>query len=281
MMASVPETMGALSTPRAVDVHGHYGPYSRGVSPVVDWCMSGEADEVAARASRASIGWTVVSPLKGLVPRFEADAVAGNEEATRLVPATPGLLQWVIIDPRRPETYAQAHRMLQDPWCVGVKIHPEEHGYPIAEYGGEIFDFCADHGAVVLTHSGEENSLPSDFLPFADAHPDLTLILGHLGFGFDGDPTHQVRAVQASRHGNVYTETSSARSIMSRLIEWAVSEVGADHVLFGSDTPLYAAATQHARIARSELTDRDRALILAGNANRLLRLDGLDPCSGW
>jgi predicted TIM-barrel fold metal-dependent hydrolase len=182
----------------------------------------------------------------------------------------------VIIDPTRPETYAQADRMLRDPWCVGVKIHPEEHGYHIADYGKAIFDFCADRGTVVLAHSGEERSLPADYLPLADDHAEVSLILAHIGCGFDDDPSHQVRAIQASRHGNVYGDTSSARSIVPRLIEWAVSEVGADKVLFGSDSPMYFAGSQLARIEHADLSAEDRALVIAGNAIRLLGLTGDD-----
>lgn len=269
---------GPLSQPAGplvtVDVHGHYGDYARGAHEVQDWCMSGDAELVAQRAGLAGIDWTAVSPLRGLLPRFSADTVGGNEDASRVVPGTPGLLQWVIIDPTKPETYQQADRMLRDPWCVGVKIHPEEHGYPITEHGDRLLGFCADRGAVVLAHSGERNSLPQDFVELADVHPGVKLILGHLGNSADGDPTRQVRAVQASRHGNIWTETSSSKSIWSRIIEWAVAQIGAERILFGSDCPLYATAMQHARVSRAELSQADRELILGRNAVALL---GIDP----
>jgi predicted TIM-barrel fold metal-dependent hydrolase len=264
-----------------VDVHGHYGSMDRGLGELVDRFMSGEAGEVAARAERSNIDWTVISPLRGLVPRFSANPVIGNADAEKMVPATPGLLQWVIIDPREPETFEQADRMLQHPWCVGVKIHPEEHGYPITEFGEEIFRFCAERGALVLTHSGEQNSLPMDYVPLLDRYADARLILAHLGNGWDNDPSHQVRAVQASRHRNIWTDTSSARSIWPGLIEWAVAEIGADRILFGSDTPLYLAGMQRFRIVDAEISDEDRALILGRNAEALLGLTGRDPGSGW
>ena len=40
---------------------------------------------------RADIGLTVVSPLSALLPRFKADAVAGNEEAAAALERTPEL----------------------------------------------------------------------------------------------------------------------------------------------------------------------------------------------
>jgi hypothetical protein len=125
----------------AIDVHGHYGRYVRGVD-LLDALSSGDAAEVVRRARAVNVVLTIVSPLTALLPRFHGDAVAGNREAARVVAQTPGLKQYVVIDPRRQETYAQAEEMLAQPQCVGIKIHPEEHGYPICEHGEAIFEFA-------------------------------------------------------------------------------------------------------------------------------------------
>jgi predicted TIM-barrel fold metal-dependent hydrolase len=162
--------------------------------------------------------------------------------------------------------------MLQLETCVGIKIHPEEHIYPITEHGPAIFEFAARHKAVVLSHSSEQNSLAADLVPFADEFPEVRLILAHIGCGWDGDYTHQVRGVQQSRHGNVFADTSSARSITPKLIEWAVREIGAERVLFGTDTPLYHSGMQRTRIDQADLSDHDKRLILRDNALRLFGL---------
>jgi predicted TIM-barrel fold metal-dependent hydrolase len=256
----------------AIDVHGHYGSCEQDASDFNRLLMSGDAALVVRRARAVNIRWTVVSPLLGLMPRGHTDAVAGNNEAARVVAETDGLLQWVILDPRSPATYRQAEEMLPRPWCVGLKFHPEEHGYPIAEQGRALFEFAARHRAVVLGHSSERNSLCADYVRWADEFPEVRLILAHIGCGWDNDMTHQIRGIQASRHGNVYADTSSARSITSGLIECAVREVGAEKVLFGTDSPLYSTAMQRARIDHAELTDREKRLILRDNAERLLQL---------
>ena len=41
----------------------------------------------------------------------------------------------------------------------------------------------------------------------------------------------------------------------SRLIEWAVEQVGAERLLFGTDSPLYFAASQKARIECAEMDE--------------------------
>jgi predicted TIM-barrel fold metal-dependent hydrolase len=178
-------------------------------------------------------------------------------------------LQWVVIDPLKPETYDQADEMLQLPKCVGIKIHPEEHGYPIAEHGEPIFRFAAERRAIILTHSGEQRSMPEDCVPFANDFPEARLVLAHLGCGWDSDPSHQVRAIQSSQHNNVFVDTSSASSIMSGLIEWAVKEIGAERILYGTDTPLYCASMQRTRIDNAAISDEAKRLILRDNAMNL------------
>jgi hypothetical protein len=261
----------------AIDVHGHYGNYIISDPPLYgqhilyNEFMTADAAQVARRGRLAGIEWTVVSPLLGLFPFNRANAATGNDEAFGLVPKTPGLRQWVIVNPLQPATYAQAEAMLKSPWCVGIKIHPEVHGYPIRDHGRSLFEFAARLRAVVLTHSGDPNSLPFDLLPFADSFPEVRLILAHLGHG--SDLTLQVRAIQASRHGNVFVDTSSGNSIISGLVEWAVREIGADRILFGTDTPCYFAAMQRMRIEQAEIKDDERRKILSENARRLLSLN--------
>jgi predicted TIM-barrel fold metal-dependent hydrolase len=258
----------------AVDVHGHYGAYfgAVAVDAVGNAFMSASGELVAARAAAANIEFTIVSPLKALLPRGGGNAFEGNIEAARVVANIPGLLQYVVIDPRDPRTYEQADEMLCTSRCMGVKIHPEEHCYPIRDYGNAIFEFAAARHAVVLTHSSEQNSLAADFVPLANAYPEVRLILAHIGCGWDGDLTHQVRAIHHSKHRNVWADTSSVRSVTPGLIEWAVREIGAERVLFGTDTPLYHAGMQRGRIDQAELTGPEKKLILRGNAVQLFGL---------
>ena len=233
---------------------------------------SATAEEVARRARAATIEWTVVSPLSGLLPRGESDAAKGNNEAELLVPACPGLLQWVIIDPTNSATYVQAKEMLSRPHCMGIKIHPEEHVYPFREHGRRIFEFAAQWHAIVLTHSGHANSMPVDIVEVANDFPEVPVILAHIGCSDSSDRTLQVRAIQEATHGNVFADTSSAMSLTPGLIEWAVSEVGADRILFGTDTPLYAASMQRARIDLADISDTAKRKILRENAQKLLHI---------
>jgi uncharacterized protein len=263
----------------AIDVHGHFGQYVQPETiPLKRQFMSADPATVAARAKAVNIRYTIVSSLHALLPRGNADPVAGNEETCRVVDQTEGMLQWVVVHPNLPATFEQAREMLKRPKCMGIKIHPEEHVYPIAKFGRAIFEFAAEQKAIILSHSGEPNSMPADFLPFADDFPEATLILAHLGNSGDTVDSSelQVRAIQASRHGNVYVDTSSGQSLLPGLIEWAVGEVGADRLLLGTDTPLYFAPSQRVRIDQADLTDAQKQQILWENAQRILPIPDIN-----
>jgi hypothetical protein len=254
---------------QAIDVHAHFGAYADSKFALVNEMLSADADEVMRRARQANVKLTIASHLLAFMPRGHADPIAGNREAAEVAARTDGLMHWVVVDPLKPETYTQAEQMLRSPKCAGIKIHPIEHGYRIAEQGRALFEFAARHRAVVQSHSGEEGAMPEEFVPFANDFPEVRLIVSHLGCSPDGDPSHQVRAIQASRHGNVFTDTSSSMSVLSGLVEWAVKEVGAERILFGTDSPLYSASMQRARIDSADLSERDKRLILCENATRL------------
>jgi predicted TIM-barrel fold metal-dependent hydrolase len=257
---------------QAIDVHAHLGVCRGSKSKLLDELRSGDAETVLRRAQQANTCLTIVSPTEALMPRFKANPVKGNEEAARIIAQTEGLLQWVVVDPLKPGTYEQAADMLALPKCVGIKVHPEEHGYAITEQGTAIFEFAARHRTTIITHSGEENSMPEDFVKFANEFPEVTLIIAHLGLGWDGDPTHHVRAIQNCKHGNVFVDTSSALNITPGLIEWAVKEIGAQLILYGTDSPLYFAPMQRARIDYADIRDQDKKLILCDNAKKLFRI---------
>ncbi len=260
----------------AIDVHAHYGQYCReDSSALCNTLMSADAAVVGQRANAAGIQWTIVSPLFGLLPRGKANAVEANRVAMRDIAETNGLLLYAIVNPLQPKTFDQAREMVKEPRCVGIKVHPEEHQYRISDHGDTIFGFTSGLNVPVLVHSGCPYSLPEDYLPFANKYPDGSIILAHLGNGAgrDNQPDLQVRAIAQARHGNLYTDTSSSRSIMPGLLEWAVTEIGAHRILFGTDAPLYSTGMQKARIDEAEISDQDKTLILRENAQKLFNLE--------
>ena len=255
---------------KAIDFHGHFGDWNLKKSPPNSYAFvnSGEAF-LRENMEYANIAIAIYSHLYGIFPRGDTDALTGNISGIEAAERIPGLFLWAVVNPLQPKTYAQAAELLKREKCFGIKVHPEEHRYPITQYGAEIYEFAAKNHAVIETHSGEQWSMPEDFCEFANRYPEVTTIISHLGCGWDGDYRHQIKAIQNNRHNNLLTDTSSAQSMNCNLIEIAVSEIGSEKILFGTDSGCYFSPCQRARIDHARISEQDRMNILCQNGLRL------------
>ena len=184
--------------------------------------------------------------------------VEENEYMHNLIDQWECLYQWVVVDPRNDETFHQAERMLLHKKCVGIKLHPLCHEYSLEEYAEKVFSFAARFQTVVLIHPEKD---PTYLIPIADNFPDVTFIIAHLG------GKAYVDAVEFAKHRNVYTDTSGIASSNNLLVEYAYSRIGADRILFGTDT--YSAAFQRGRIEFALIPKADKQKILRDNASFL------------
>lgn len=262
--------MTETTVTEAIDVHAHFGQHDLHEMDRVDqWC-SGDAGVVARRGRSAGIRWSIASALTALCP-FRGNILEGNQEASRAVEEHEGLLFWAVADPLRQESLVQAQDLLENPKCMGIKMHPFLHQYEARVHAGPVFELAARYQTVILTHSGDKGSYPEDFVDWANRFPEARLIVAHLGHGDDGCRSRQVRAAQAAKHQNMWIDTSSATSMLSGLIEWAVGELGDTRLLFGTDTPLYFSACQKTRIEAAEISEDSKYRILWQNAQELFQ----------
>ena len=170
---------------------------------------------------------------------------------------TDWIYQWVVIDPRQEKTFEQAAAYLSHPKTLGIKIHPSYHRYDVTEYADAIFSFADKHRATVLMHPQSITKMPM----FADKYPNMNLIIAHL------NSMEHIAAMETAKHGNIYTDTSAGGSGLNNVIEYAVSRVGSEKILFGTDT--YACSYAYPRIALADLPQEDKENILFKNALRL------------
>lgn len=252
---------------KAIDTHCHvhYGPKEKLAHNYLSKLMQ-EGDfysaypDVLKRISEcAYIEKVFASPFDGVLDCERVEQA--NEDMAELAAANDFLYQWVVIDPRNDNTFAQAERMLKNEKCVGIKLHPVCHQYSLEEYGDKVFSFADQLSAVVQIHPEKG----TDYIAaFANRYTRTKLIMAHLG-----DEPH-IQAVKKARYGNVYVDTSGMASLKNRIIEYAVSQIGSERILFGTDT--YSAASQRGRIEFSMISDRDKENILVNNAKELFGL---------
>ena len=204
----------------------------------------------------ANVSQVGISTFASVLEHTEC-IVEENEYLHKLIDKKEWVYQWVVIDPRQKETYIQAEKMLSHSKVLGIKIHPDYHGYNILDYADELFCFANKHKAVVLMHPQHISKMPS----LVDDYPDMKLIIAHLG------SMEHIDAIANARHGNIYTDTSGGASNLNNIIEYAVKQVGSQKILFGTDT--YSYAFQFGRIALSTLSFEEKENILWKNATNL------------
>jgi predicted TIM-barrel fold metal-dependent hydrolase len=139
---------------------------------------------------------------------------------------------------------------------------PIDHPYWIA-----VLESAARHRIPVLVHGPAGPAVAA-----ARRVPEATLILAHGGTGWGVHYNEWIDAVLAVRNfKNIYFETCT--SILSAgFIEFAVTELGADRVIFGTDSPLLDPAVMMAKITGAEISDEAKRKILGDNMRTILRL---------
>ncbi len=103
----------------------------------------------------------------------------------------------------------------------------------------------------------------------APQYPSVNFIIPHLGSFRDDWKAQQQVVDQLVRHRNVYADTSGVRRF--DYIVDAVRRAGPHKVLFGSDGPWLHPGLELYKIRLLHLPPRAQALVLGGNALRLIR----------
>lgn len=136
-----------------------------------------------------------------------------------------------------------------------------------------LMEAARRHGLLVLQHAWSMTKIgerafhtdPEDVATLAQRFPDVRLIMAHLtGCGVRG-----VLAVKSCP--NVVVDTSGAAP-ESGIVEFAVAELGAERIVYGSDVPIRDFGVAIARITGSALDAATQRKILHDNAAALLGL---------
>lgn len=107
---------------------------------------------------------------------------------------------------------------------------------------------------------------PVDTANFARKFPDVQIIMAHMtGFGFRG-------IAEVKHLPNVSIDTSAGYP-EEGMIEYAVEQLGADRIFYGSDIPIREQSVTIGRVLGARISPQDRQKILYDNAARLLGLN--------
>lgn len=155
----------------------------------------------------------------------------------------------------------------------GVKLHPDIQGIKIDDDRCmKIFELCQGR-LPVLMHTGDSRydySNPNHLVPVLKAFPNLTVIGAHFGGYSVWDD------VEKSLAGfkNLYVDCSSALAFMPpEKGRELVRFYGADHVIFGTDFPMWNIKDELTRFEMLGLTEEEKQKIYYKNACALFGID--------
>ena len=151
---------------------------------------------------------------------------------------------------------------------VGVKLWvarkcSEKELDPIISRATELKAPVLQHTWFKANGNFPGESTPLDLVALAKRHPKATLTCGHSG----GDWQLGIRAVRESP--TLYTETGGSDPTTG-FVEFAVKELGADRVLYGSDAGGRSFASQLAKVQEGDVPDDTKKKVLGENLKRLL-----------
>lgn len=274
-------------TMKIVDVHIH--PHSvphlfEGATPPEDHPES-RAETLVKLMDATGVA---VSGILGHVPPFQSEAQVreGNDVTVEMVRAFPDRFYGMcFVNPLHSPSFVaeELDRVLSRPEIRGIKL----------EIDVNCRDFRLDlvmskarqYRAVVLQHSwylnfwndpdGESRyfqqgrSEPHDVADLARRFPDVPIIMAHLdGCGVRG-------VLDVKECPNVFIDTSGGQPF-SGMVEYAVRQIGAERILFGSDRPRARGfESQLARVQGAAISEEARRRILGENAIELFGLNRL------
>ncbi len=147
----------------------------------------------------------------------------------------------------------------------GVKLHQCVNPFPIDSPAvAEIASLAAERGVPVFIHFYSPREIRK-FVSVARDHPGTSFICAHL-IGVE------ILAPSARELPNVHWDISPAWGSPASRVLFAVEKFGPEKVLLGSDTPFGRGTLERnmAKVRGMDIRDADKALILGGNAARLL-----------
>jgi len=226
-----------------------------------------DCDAIAEKMERLGIDTIITAPWSGI----SFDGRKGNADALYAAQKYPGkFLAYSTCNIHYDEdlkVWQKYHTEYPDIF-VGIKPYwPFQKFNLMTEACEEWFAYANEHHLLLLLHTGGSDAILDQADQLSLKYPNITLILAHSGINYS---VARKNAALARKRDNVVLEITYT-SVMRGMIEFLVSEVGADKVLYGSDMPMRDPAPQLGWVCYAKIPLEDKKKLLAGNIQRLLK----------
>ena len=154
----------------------------------------------------------------------------------------------------------------------GVKLHPETQGCAIDDPRlFPLYEACANRIPVLL-HTGDNRydcSNPDRMIRLLKMFPETTFIGAHFG----GWSVWQEATKLLHGHDNFYVDTSSTfHWVENSLVKGFIRTYGSEHVMFGSDFPMWNVKPELDNLLSLKLSDDEYENIFHGTAEKVFEI---------
>lgn len=177
-----------------------------------------------------------------------------NDLTLSVMKRHPGrIIGCVYVNPLNQKTVDDMDKYIEAGFAA-VKLNPLRHAYCAdAEIIDAVMEKAKKYNIPVCIHSGHPPySLPWQVGLLAERHPDVKLMMIHMGHGHGVYIDAAIK--MALRYPNIYLEMSGMP--MPSKIREAYERVGADRIMFGTDTPFHHPTVEMQKVITSGL-DKD------------------------
>ena len=206
---------------------------------------------------------------------------ANNDMIIALAARNPKILPIGTVHPYDGEAALAELRRIAARGVKVLKLHPHTQKFDAAD--PRVLALVTEAGARgVVALMDNANILPGDsekLFNLALAAPKTNFIFAHMG-GLNFRFWNILAAARTAENlfaNNIYFDISFMASLIAGSpIEdefiWTIRNVGAEHVLLGSDFPQASLAQNLRALEKMKLTESEKAAIRYGNARKLLGL---------
>lgn len=234
-----------------------------------------ETDGLIRSASRSGIGPLLICSLGvgGYMsyPTVE-EFVAANNSVLEAIERFPDEVRGICyVSPQHPEeSLGEMDRCIANGPMIGIKLWVAAKASspsvePIARRAVELDVPILQHAWNKATGNMEDESTPADVAVLARKFPQLLVHMAHLyGAGFGG-------IAHIAPYPNIYVDTGGGEP-EAGILEYAVRELGAERILFGSDAPGRGFGVQLGKVTGANISEDAREMILWENTKRVYKL---------
>ena len=234
----------------------------------------GEPEKIVQSALRSGIDTILVSsigiPGAIVYPTMEEIVTSNNNLIEQMKEFPDNIRGICFASPQHPDESAAEIERCFAQGIVGIKLWvavkmSDPKVEPIARKAIELDIPILQHTWNKTTGNMQDESTPADVAVLAKKFPELRIQMAHLyGAGFHG-------IADIAPYPNIYPDVSGGEP-EAGILEYAVSVLGPERILFGSDAPGRGFAVQLGKVKGANLSEEVKEMILWKNAKRVYKL---------